>query len=233
MRKKVFLSEDANNRLKEYLLDNGFCVIEIKKTGKVYGAIASHPDIYVCKIKEDMVIEESQYNLTKEQLQTEDENCYIGKSELEDKYPGTIKYNAVALGPFFIHSTKYTDEKILEIVKKNHMEVVDVKQGYTKCNIVLVDDNSIITSDVGIAKALRARGVNVLLISKGQVKLPGFEYGFLGGASGKIGNEILFNGNLKEHEDFVAIKSFIEDKGIGLKYFEDYPLEDIGSIIEI
>ncbi|MFA5527306.1 MAG: DUF6873 family GME fold protein [Peptostreptococcales bacterium] len=233
MRKKVFLSEEANKRLKEYLSSKGFHVIPIKKTGNVYGAIASHPDIYVCKVKQEIIIEESQYQLIKEKLGKEDANYHIGKSVLENKYPGTIKYNAVALGSFFIHSQKYTDEKILEVVKKNEMQVINVKQGYTKCNTVIVDDNSIITSDTGIAKALRPRGIDILLIGKGQVKLPGFEYGFIGGASGKVGNEILFNGNLKDHQDFYAIKNFIEARGIEVKYFEDYPLEDIGSIMEI
>lgn len=231
--KKVFLSEESKEPLKEYLRNKGFDIIEIKNTGRVYEAISSHPDIYVCKIKEDIVIEENQYNLIKDQLKNEEEKYHIGKSGLWEKYPGTIKYNAVALGPYFIHHIKNTDEKVLEIAMKNDMLMVDVKQGYTKCNCVLVDDHSIITSDVGIAKTLRDKGIDVLLISKGQVKLSGFEYGFLGGASGKIGNEIVFNGNLKEHKDFLPIKEFIEERQVKIKYFEEYPLEDIGSIIEV
>ena len=231
--KKVFLSEESKELLKEYLRNKGLDIIEIKKTGKVYEAISSHPDIYVCKIKEDIIIEDGQYNLIRDQLTIEEGKYCIGKSRLEEKYPGTIKYNGVALGQYFIHHIKNTDEKVLEIAMKNQMIIVDVKQGYTKCNIVLVDDHSIITSDAGIAEVLKDKGIDVLLISKGQVKLSGFEYGFLGGASGKIGNEIVFNGNLKEHKDFLAIKEFIEKRKVKIKYFEDYPLEDIGSIIEV
>jgi hypothetical protein len=69
-----------------------------------------------------------------------------------------------------------------------------VKQGYTKCSLVVVDEKSVITSDMGLAAALQRFEIDVLLISQGHVALPGLQYGFLGGASGRAGDEILFNG---------------------------------------
>ena len=56
--------------------------------------------------------------------------------------------------------------------------------------------------------------------------------GFIGGASGKVGNLILFNGDLRKHSNYKEIKDFIERRGVSIKYFEGYPLTDIGSIIE-
>ncbi|MFR2966829.1 MAG: DUF6873 family GME fold protein [Anaerovoracaceae bacterium] len=60
----------------------------------------------------------------------------------------------------------------------------------------------------------------------------GYKYGFLGGASGRIGDEIVFNGDLAAHSDYEEIKSFIQERGLRLVYFRQYPLTDIGSIIE-
>ena len=72
----------------------------------------------------------------------------------------------------------------------------------------------------------------MLLIRPGYISLPGFSYGFIGGASGRVGDEMIFSGNVAAHPDFEAIRSFVEEHGAKLKYFPEYELTDIGSIIE-
>ena len=73
--------------------------------------------------------------------------------------------------------------------------------------------------------------IDVLLIEKGHVALDGFEYGFLGGASGCIENTVYFNGDLSKHPDFEKICRFIESQNCRVRYFEGEPLADIGSVI--
>jgi len=126
--------------------------------------------------------------------------------------------------------------------------LVDVPQGYTRCCCLPVDDTSFITSDRGIEKALTAAGADVLLIEKGHIELPGFEYGFIGGCAGHVimppGDTsydynghmvptILFNGDLSKHPNFESIIRFINERKIDIAYFEDYPLTDIGSILAL
>lgn len=137
------------------------------------------------------------------------------------------------------------------------MQKIHVPQGYAKCNMVAVDDTHIITEDAGVAKAIemamwrkrnsigRGRGeerkreqesfeterLKVLLISPKQVALPGFPHGFIGGASGRVGDTMIFNGDITKHSDYEKIRPFIEETGLSIKYF-NYPLTDIGSIIE-
>ena len=108
---------------------------------------------------------------------------------------------------------------------------MNVKQGYACCSIVPVDEDSIITADRGIARAAEAAGIRVLTVEAGHVELPGYDTGFLGGTSGRVGDEIIFNGDLSAHPDFEAIRDFIGSRGLKIKYFESYPLRDIGSII--
>ena len=72
--------------------------------------------------------------------------------------------------------------------------------------------------------------LDVLLIRPGYIILKGFDYGFIGGTCGRIGDEIIFNGDISAHPDYDAIQAFIKSRGLDIKYF-DYPLEDIGSII--
>ena len=111
------------------------------------------------------------------------------------------------------------------------LEIIKCRQGYVKCNVVILDDTHIITEDIGIAKSLEETEIDCLLIESGYVKLKGFSYGFIGGASGKLGETIIFNGDLSSHPDFEKIKTFIESLGLRLWYTKSYPLEDIGSII--
>ena len=213
----VYLSHRAGKPLLKWLRDNGYTPVIINDTDGVYDAVSSHADIYMCKmgISADSALFKCDFE------------------ELGYSYPNNICYNAVALNKYFIHNFKHTSKRLLSYAKEHGFELIDVKQGYTKCSTVIVDGSSVITSDEGIVKALsRYNDIDVLKVKSGYVKLIGFEYGFLGGTSGRVGNTVLFNGDLSAHPDFDIIIKFITEKGLEVKYFEEYPLEDIGSIIE-
>ena len=65
------------------------------------------------------------------------------------------------------------------------------------------------------------------------MKLRGADTGFIGGASGRVDDEIVFNGDLSAHPNLKKITAFIEARGLGCKWFDSYVLEDIGSIITV
>lgn len=214
--KKIYLSHNANSQFKEYLSNQGHVLEEIPDCAATYPGISSHPDLFLCKmgIEEDSPI------------------IRIDSALLGYHYPENIRMNGVYLKHYFIHNLHHTDSRILDMLKINDLTPIHVKQGYTKCNIVIVDERSIITSDEGIAKILRSYPIDVLLITPEHVVLTGFPYGFLGGASGCLKSEILFHGNLAAHPDFLVITRFIEARGKKVTYFPNFPLTDIGSVIE-
>lgn len=184
----------------------------IEMSDVTYKPVSSHPDIYMCSMGPEKPV-------------------YFGCPEkIGSKYPGNIIYNAACTGKFFIHNTKHTDPELLDQIPET-VEIISVQQGYTKCNTLIVNENSIITSDAGIHKSCYDK-LDLLLIEKGHIKLQGFDYGFIGGASGRIGDTIIFNGDVSQHPDYEKIAAFIEDRDLKIKYFTEYPLEDIGSIIE-
>ena len=229
----ICLSENANILLKKSLRRKGYQLIEIKKNDAVYDAVSSHVDIYLCKLRDEFVIAKEQFPLILNDLQRSQVRYTEGTSDLGYEYPENIKYNAAQLGKYLIHNIKYTDPQILKRAEELGLQLLHVKQGYTKCNLVIVDDHSVITSDTGLADSLKNHDIEVLLVRQGHVQLSGFAYGFLGGASGRVDSEIVFNGNLSTHPDYERIKKFINSKGLQVTCFEDYPLEDIGSIIQI
>lgn len=213
---KLFISQETNKKLIDYLIAKGYQLEFIASDGIVDDAISSHPDIFLCKMGVD-------------------DNAPIFFAESQDlgkDYPKDIAFNAACTGKYFIHNLANTNEKLLLSAKAMDMVLVDVKQGYTKCSVVVVDWNAIITYDEGIALACKKfPGLDVLKVSPGFVRLDGYDTGFIGGTSGRVGNEIVFNGDLSAHPDFQPIVKFIEDHGLTYKWFEGYPLTDIGSIL--
>ena len=218
--KVAYLSSLAHPALRTYLENAGHVIHNFPELRTVSRLVANHPDVLLCKLgtKPESPIYEGAPN------------------ELSPLYPGDCRYNAACTGKFFIHKLDVTDAGLLNAAKAScgdELQLIDVCQGYAKCSTVIVDENSIITYDKGIAKPCEAAGMNVLLVEPGFVKLRGANTGFIGGASGRVDGEIVFNGDLSAHPNFREITAFIEAQGLGCKWFESYELEDIGSIITV
>lgn len=154
-----------------------------------------------------------------------------GESTGQDSYPDDAAYNVASTGRFNIHNFKYTDKTILSEIKG---EKIFVTQGYSKCSLCIVDENSVITEDEGIAKALKRHNIDVLKISAGDVRLKGLDYGFLGGASGKIKKNVLaFAGDITSHRDYKKILEFCIKRNVKPISLCEGQLTDIGSIIPV
>lgn len=211
MKNKVIVSSDAGKELKKYLSEKADLMI-FEPIDTVAEPVRCHPDLVYCRLKEDII--------------------FMGNERLlKPVYPGDIIYNGFSTGKYFIHDLEHTERQLLKAVNDLELIPVNVKQGYACCSIVPVDEDSIITYDRGIAKAAEAAGLSVLTIGPGHVELPGYDTGFIGGTSGRVGDEIIFNGDLSSHPDCQGIRQFIEERGLKVRYFSGYPLRDIGSII--
>ncbi len=212
----IYLSHNAGVILLSYFRKAGHELMLVPPGGRTYSAVDAHPDIYYCRMEQ-----------SPHPFLFRGDPLEIGRS-----YPDNIRFNAVALDRYFIHRLKNTSPALLKKAREMGLECINVNQGYTKCNCVVVDGHSLITSDEGIDRTLQGYpDLHVLKIRPGFVRLEGFDYGFLGGASGRVGEEIVFNGDLSAHPDCDAICRFIRSRGLRVKYFPNYPLTDIGSIL--
>ena len=213
---KIYISKDANKILTDYLEGLGCHLSFIASSDIVDPAISNHPDIFLCKMGAG-------------------DGAPIFFAEKEDlgrDYPSDVAFNAACTGRYFIHNLSYTNEKLLLAAKEMGMTLIDVGQGYTKCSIVVVAEDAIITYDEGIIRACsKYPELEVLQVSPGFVRLDGYDTGFIGGCSGRVGNEVHFNGDLFAHPDFQRIVTFIEKRGLTCRWFPDYKLTDIGSIL--
>lgn len=212
----IFVSPLTGTDLINALKAQGFTVSFTTASKNLHPSVAAHPDMLMCKLgalPEIPVI-------------------FADTSKLKPEYPGDALYNALCLDKYFVHRLDITAPELLEKVVSTGLKPINVRQGYAKCSSVVVDGKSIITADNGVASVLeKLPDVDVLRVQPGHVKLIGFDTGFIGGASGRIGNEVWFNGDITAHPDWREIKDFIESRQLGIRRF-DYELEDVGSLIE-
>lgn len=209
--KRAYLSAQAYPEIKIWLREKGYLLTELQKSEKPYPSISDHPDIYMCKIGDRLIIAKP--------------------DEIGEIYPDYLGCNGIFLDGYYIHNLKYTSPVLLREAERLGLKLVHVNQGYTKCSCVVVDGRSVITADEGIYNALSGIGdIDVLKITPGHVELEGFEYGFLGGATGRVDSTVLFNGDLDLHPDGDLIRGFIEDRGVGIFDVKGLPLRDIGTI---
>jgi hypothetical protein len=221
--------------MEEQLLRRNIELIKTVECNKVYGSISCHPDICVCNLGNgDIIVEPSMYMQYKELLEKYKFNVLKGQTELKSQYPHNIAYNVAIVGDYAIHNFKYTDKKILEFIDCKGLKKINVEQGYTKCSICVVDDNSVITSDKGIYNKLDETKINCLLIEPGHIELCDMNYGFIGGCTGLISkSELSFFGDIRKHPNYDDIRSFLDEKEKEIVIFGKEELVDLGSLIPL
>lgn len=226
----------APDKIIEELRARKILIIQTRAHPDVYPAIAYHPDIVLHHIDENIIVYAP--NTPQPLIDELSEIGYEmkrGYTLLGNKYPHTIAYNIARVGNYAFHDTRYTDTVVKELLLERGIELIHVKQGYSKCLTCIVNQNSIITSDVEIYKKATAVGIDALLIEPDKsIKLEPFDMGFLGGATGLIGKyKLAFTGALEFHKNSKEILSFLSLKTVDVVMLNDERLMDLGTIIPI
>lgn len=216
-----------------YCLENmGLKVIPTIKIPQLYDAVATHADIQIHYLGQNsFVCAPEAFEYYKKHLPN---TCTLikGSKSIGSAYPYDILYNTAVLKDFAICNSAYTAIEILSEYKRMNKNILNVKQGYSKCSTAVVSDNAIITADVGIYKSAVLNNIDALKITEGNINLRGMDYGFIGGATGLIDKHTLaVNGNINTHPDADKIKKFCTQCGTELIMLNDGILTDMGSII--
>lgn len=232
----ALIDERCSTEFINSLEDLGLELIPVKPCGSLYEAVSSHPDMLFHDLGEGYLIYAPGADLSElDKLKKKGFTLIEGSSRLTAKYPADICYNAARVGNFVFHNFKYSDRTLLSEIEKRNLTKVQVEQGYTKCSICVVDENSIITADEGIHKAAVNNGICSLLVPpQKNIRLKGLEYGFIGGSSGKVSEDgLLIYGNAENLTEWDKIKSFTEERGVDIVSLGNGDVEDLGSILVI
>ncbi len=169
------------------------------------------------------------------QLQSQGAVLGFPVSAQASNYPWDAQLNCCVAGQRLICNPKIAAHDIVDYLTNiDNKSLLPVRQGYSRCAVCMVDGESIITSDRGIASAAEADGLQVLLIHEGHIRLDGYAYGFIGGATFKLASDKLaFTGQLDSHPDRDVITRFLAERGVEPVYLSREPIFDIGSAIPL
>ena len=145
------------------------------------------------------------------------------------QYPENAGLCVCTTGKYTFYKNKTIHPAVLPHLKGI---CIEVKQGYTKCSICVVNENTIITADDDIyRKALRTQ-IDVLKISPGHIRLEGYDYGFIGGAAFLLNNTTMaFTGTLDKHPDKERILACLRRNSVKPAFLSDEPIFDIGGAL--
>ena len=230
--KNLIVDFRIHDEEKEYLVSRGYNLLICPPSYLLYKAVCGHPDMLMHILDNTILVHKDMDN---EFINNFDFlNCKIIKStsSLQTKYPYNISLNALSIGELLVHLVKFTDTNLLSISKNK--KLVNVKQGYTKCSTCVLNNHAIITSDVSIAKALSVEKIDVLLIPPGDILLPGLNYGFIGGATGLIEDNVLaFYGHLDYYMYRKEVLEFLKKYKVEPAFLRNGKLIDRGSIFRV
>lgn len=221
---------DKYPQLCQELAKAGHTVIPCDKINVFAEPEQKHADMQILRIK-DRIFILNECNSLKHRLNGN--NFVFCKRKAKRNYPYNILLNCLFINNKLFAKLDSVDESVLEYCESNNIETINVNQGYARCSTLVLYDNAAITADKSIEKALKNNGVEVLLISAGNIVLEGYDYGFIGGASTVINNTVYFFGDIKTHPDYSKIKVFCSRHNSTIEILcEDMPLTDIGGAVK-
>lgn len=148
------------------------------------------------------------------------------------QYPKDVLLNVRLLeDKSVIMNRKTAALEITEYLERNQdYRIIPVRQGYSAC-AALGCRNAVITADNGIYQSVLKKGISVLKIKQGGVELPGYQFGFIGGAGFCYNGKVFFSADLKTHPDAGKITQFLNNNDLEPVSLSKGPLFDFGGAI--
>ncbi len=228
----VIVNPDLPQNIRSHLTAIGWDTVAVMHCRSVLEPIAGHPDLQICCMDEDVVVHP---HVQDSLLQVIEDNGYrviTGDSHLSPEYPADVPYNAVLIKNHFFHNIAHTDPMLRRRAQNLGATFVHVNQGYTRCSVLQVSDDALITADKGIARQAEKHGLQALCIRQGHVILPSMNTGFFGGTGGWDGADSVFLcGMIDNHPDASDITKFISDCHKQLICLGQDQLTDYGSLL--
>lgn len=205
--------------------------VEVKENARLAAPVRSHADMNICPMLNGDVFILKQQRELYDSLVRAGINVLPAFSEPGENYPDDVLLNCLLLGGRLYCNLTAVDKNLKDYCALNGVELAGVRQGYVRCSVCVVDEKSVITADRGLCGAFEENDIDVLRISGGNIRLDGYDTGFIGGCAAKLSdNEILFTGKLSGHPDNLRIRSFIESRNIKIIECDNDELVDIGGI---
>lgn len=155
-------------------------------------------------------------------------------NDIKSPYPMDVALNVALLDNKLFCNKKAALPEIISWAESKNIEIINTNQGYTKCNMCVLNDKAVITEDGGLSSLLKKYQTDVLKIDKGYIALSDKHYGFIGGAGVMVSDSLIyFSGDISSHPNFTEITEFLDKYNIKPVFNINRKLRDFGGFIEI
>ena len=193
------------------------------------GELAFHPELQLFNLKKGVWAARKSLNKAAFPFI----NNLFTFSEPSEKYPNDCIYNVFSVNNRLFCGTK-TPAFISDLAAENGMPAVRFRQNYVKCSVLILDENSIITSDKAICEYFDSEGFNALYVTTEGIMLNGYSCGFIGGTGAMISKkDLVLFGSIGKYKDGLKIKSFCANIGIDICCLSNDGLYDYGGLLPL
>ncbi|WP_425540163.1 DUF6873 family GME fold protein [Microaceticoccus formicicus] len=232
--KTILISNKISDKLRLFITNLNINIIESVDNKSLPNPVSDHPDMSIHPINSNVfMVDVNVFSDYQDLLSNYPIDIIPSNDALGEMYPYDSLLNVSRIGNYFIHNN-YTSDDLIRWFNNLKFEHLPVKQGYSKCSTLILNCDTIVTSDKGIHKAIISKGLNSYLIPPGGIELKGYDTGFIGGTGGMISPDtLLLSGDLELYEHGEFLKIILDDLKIKAVYPKDEKLVDLGSIILI
>ncbi len=231
----ALLGEDAPQIIADALHALGFSVRSLPCDSRLARPVRSHTDMLMLPVG-STVFTSSEYLSAAhgifDELERLGYEIVACDTKIESEYPHDVAFDALVLKSAIIARLDSLPDEVKAHAANMGIALLDTKQGYAKCSAVRVSESAVITADKNIAKAAETAGADALLISAApeKIRLDGYDYGFIGGASGVLEDTVYFTGDISSHPDAERIAEFCKAHKKKMISLSSEPLNDVGGI---
>lgn len=196
--------EKVKNNLAKYVDD----VFEFSSENITYNSISGHPDIFIFQDSKKLIVAPNSPKLLFDFLDKKKVNYTIGIKNVGESLAESSSYNCYSTKDYFFCNEGKPDKSIQNYCANK--QLILVPQSYVRCSMFGINNQKMITSDLGIVKVLKNYNIDYFYFDPSEIKIVDHKNGFLGGTLGEMDNKLFFTGNILKHKDGSALRDYIE-----------------------
>lgn len=210
-------------------LKRSFVTILLPADPLLASPVASHPDMLITIIDHTLFCHQSYYTVASAQINAITSMCHLRLVRTTEprgpEYPMDVGLNTLVL---------QDRQKLIARQASLAPELLpylaaDTKQGYAGCSSLYIR-GTILTADPSIRWTAEKLGLRVYALPSGEIFLPGYNTGLIGGCGGVCNNTVYLYGNTGSCTPGRALKQFCHQVNIPIIELMDAPLSDFGGI---
>lgn len=210
-------------------LQRSFVTISLPADPFLAPPVASHPDMLITIIDHTLFCHQGYYTAASVQIDAITAMCHLRlvctTGPRGPEYPEDVGLNTLMLRD----RQKLIARQASLATELLPYLAADTRQGYAGCSSLYVK-GTILTADPSIRWAAEKLGVRVFALPSGEILLPGYDTGLIGGCGGVWNNTVYLYGNIRNCAPGRALKQFCHEAGVSIVELLDAPLSDYGGI---